>query len=115
MKFNNLNIFPSQVKVEYDFAINRFEIITSHKAQRFLKLVFNVSNENENFDEDQLYLLDEDDNPHSSYYEFIEQLSQFEEIEDNHTVEDLIGKKGTCYFKSNFSGGKVYKKIVVTS
>lgn len=110
-----INNFTSEVKVGYDFVIDRYEVLTSRKSQRFLKLVFKVWNENEDFEIDQLYMLYEDDSAHSSYYNFVEQFRQFGEIEEEFTVDDLIGERGTCYFKSNFSGGKVYKKIVLTS
>ena len=115
MQQNFINQLSSQVNVEYVFQINRYEVITSRTSQRYLKLIFHVWNENENFEIDQLYMLYDDNSVHSSFYDFIDQFRQFGEIKDEIYVEDLIGERGTCYFKSNYSHGKTYKKIVLTS
>lgn len=114
MQNNNFNQLTS-LKVEYAFQIDRYEVITARTSQRFLKLVFKVWNENEDFEIDQLYMLYDDNSAHSSFYDFTNQFRQFGEVKDEILVQDLIGERGTCYFKNNFSNGKVYQKIVLTS
>ena len=103
---------PHQVEVSYAFKIIRYEIFIARTAQRYLKLVFQLWNENESFEVDQIYELYDDDSAHPAYYRFLDQFRQFGEIKDDVTVEDLIGEKGTCYIKHNSSHGKVYQQII---
>lgn len=106
--------FNLQVVV-YHFEIIRQEIFTSYNKQQFLKYVFKLTNENEEYEEDQMFLLNDEGHIHSSFYDFIDQFRQFGEVNDDFNVEDLVSEKGTCYFETNHSRGKTYKKIVLTS
>lgn len=102
-------------KVQSNFEIIHQEIFTSNRQQQFLKYTFKLSNENGEYQEDQMFLLDDEGYIHSSFYDLIDQFRQFGEVNENFNVEDLVGEKGTCYFESHHSNGKVYKKIVLTS
>lgn len=107
---NQQSIFDEMI---YSFKIDRYEILTSQENRRFLKLVFYLFNENENFEQDQLFELYEDDTVHDSFFQFIDQFLQFGEVNDEVYVEDLIGEKGTCYIKRNKFNH--YAKIILTS
>lgn len=102
-------------KVQNNFEIIHQEIFKSNSQQQFLKYVFKLTNENEEYEEDQMFLLDYEGYIHSSFYDFIDQFRQFGDVNEDFSVEDLIGEKGTCYFESHHSNGKTYKKIVLTS
>lgn len=109
--FNNQNSITNEVI--YSFKIDRYEILTSRENRQFLKLIFCLSNENESFEQDQLFELYEDGSIHDSYYQFIDQFRQFGEVNDVVYVEDLIGEKGTCYIKGNIYSP--YRKVILTS
>lgn len=100
-------------EVIYSFKIDRYEVLTARENRRFLKIVLNLFNENENFEQDQVFELYEDDSVHDSFYQFVDQFRQFGEVKDEIYVEDLIGEKGTCYIKRNKFNH--YAKIILTS
>lgn len=115
MQNNNFNQSNIQEEVEYSFVIDRYEVFTSRSNQQYLKLVFQLWNENEEFEKDQLYQLDGNGGIHPSFYEFVNQFSKFGEVIEEFGIEDLIGERGTCHIKSNFSKGRIYHKISLTS
>lgn len=103
-------------EVLYFFVIQEWKIFQSHSYRRYLKLVFHLWNENESFEVDQLFELYENDTLiHHSYDELIDQFRQFDEVNDEVQVNDLLGEKGTCYITRNTFNGKTYDKIVLTS
>ncbi len=116
MRFNHFNqLTPHQLQVLYNFQIIKYEVFQSRSYQRYLKLIFYLSNENESFEIDQLFELYDDDSAHPAYYRLLDQFRQFGEVKNDVTVEDLIGERGTCYVKHNYSNGKTYQQIILTS
>jgi len=115
MQNNNFNQSNTQKEVVYSFAIDRYEVFTSRSYQRYLKLIVQLWNENEGFEMDQLYELNDDDSVHLSFYRFVDQFRQFGEVNDEVYVDDLIGERGTCQIKYNYSHSRSYPKIVLTS
>lgn len=112
---NNLSYIKKPLVVEYSFKIRGYEFFYSRQSQRFLRIIFDVFNENESFDTEQIFMIYDDGTIHQSYYDFVNQFRAFGDVIDDVHPEDLINEQGTCYFEYRYSNGKTYQKIILTS
>lgn len=101
--------------VIYIFKIIKWEFFTSKAGQDFLRINFWLSNENEEFEEMQVFLVEENGDIHSSFNNFVDQFRQHTELKDDITLDDFIGESGTCYIHTYSYYGKTYRKIMITS
>lgn len=102
-------------RVIYKFVIDRYEIFTSNYGQDFLKFVFSLSNENEVFEESQIFPIDTRDYCSPRFEEFVEQFSEFCQLSDDNTFDDFIGEKGECYIDPFYYNGRTYRKLIITA
>ncbi|MGE8052878.1 hypothetical protein ACQKOD_02740 [Bacillus mycoides] len=77
-------------------------------------MYFWLSNENEEFEETQVFLVEENGDIHSSFTDFVDQFKQFIELKDDITFDDFIGETGTCYIHTYNHYLKKYRKIMIT-
>ncbi|WP_223553879.1 hypothetical protein [Lysinibacillus sphaericus] len=112
MESNHFNPFGHVIM---HFVISKYEFFTSRSGQEFLRFVFILSNENESYEEDQIFLVEDNGDIHPSFNEFVEQFNRFIELKDNITFGDFIGEKGTCYMEPYNHYGKIYRKIKIIS
>lgn len=102
-------------RVIYRFVIERYEIFTSKYGRDYLKFVFLLSNENETFEEDQIFPIGLSNNYSPRFEEFVKQFSQFCELTDDNTFNDFIGEKGECYIDLSHYNGRTYRKLIITA
>ena len=105
---------PPIVKVPMHFKIIKYDFFTSRAGQEFLRMYFWLSNENEAYEETQVFLVEENGDIHSSFNDFVDQFRQYIELKDDITFADFIGESGTCYINNYNHYGKIYRKIVIT-
>lgn len=105
---------PPIVKVPMHFEITKYDFFTSRAGQEFLRLYFWLSNENEEFEHTQVFLVEENGDIHSSFNDFVDQFRQFIELKDDITFDDFIGESGSCYIHDYNHHGNNYRKIMIT-
>lgn len=102
-------------QVIYQFKIVRYDVFQSKNGKNFLRFVFFLFYENEQFEEEQVFLLDENGNPNWSFYRFLDQFSRYGELKDTIVAEDFIGERGTCYIEFAHRNGRIHRNIQLTS
>lgn len=102
--------------VIYQFEIIGFKTFRVKSNQyNVVKFLFSLSNEWENFEEEQVFSYDDNMNLTKRYDEFLQQFSNFVELKDDIEFEDFVGEKGTCHIINIHQHLKVYRKIIINS